>query len=300
MQHISRLLCPVDFSEPSRHAAEHAIVVAGFYGARITALHVHSPVFLPVPGLALASPAVDPVLDAATRQQIEQDVRALFTPAEAAGVPVDVRVEVGVAIDRILECARGIDADLIVLGTHGAGGFQHLVLGSVTEKVLRKASCPVLTVPPRAQTTSALPFKRLLCPVDFSEPSKAALETALSIAQEADADLVILHVVEWPGPDEPHVFPPFDVPEYRVYRERDATGQIEALVPEDARNWCRPSIRVGHGKAYREILGAAAESSADLIVMGVHGRNALDVALFGSTTNQVVRRATCPVMTIRK
>ena len=77
----------------------------------------------------------------------------------------------------ILDRAASLPADLIVMGTHGAGGFQHLVLGSVTEKVLRQAACPVLTVPPRAQATSRLPFSRLLCAVDFSDVSLAALDT---------------------------------------------------------------------------------------------------------------------------
>ena len=71
-------------------------------------------------------------------------------------------------------------------------------------------------------------------------------------------------------------------------------------MPEEARDWCRPSLRIGHGKPYREILGVATEDAADLIVMGVHGRNPLDVALFGSTTNHIVRQATCPVLTLRR
>ena len=91
---------------------------------------------------------------------------------------------------------------LIVIGTHGAGGFEHLVLGSVTEKVLRRATCPVLTVPPRARTTAKLPFKRILCPLDFSESSLAALDFAFSLAQQGDAELTILHVFEWPAEDE--------------------------------------------------------------------------------------------------
>ena len=77
-------------------------------------------------------------------------------------------------------------------------------------------------------------------------------------------------------------------------------AKLEGLVPESIRDWCRPTTRVAHGKAYREILGTATEDSADLIVMGVHGRNALDLMLFGSTTNQVVRRATCPVLSVRR
>jgi nucleotide-binding universal stress UspA family protein len=186
------------------------------------------------------------------------------------------------------------------MGTHGAGGFEHLVLGSVTEKVLRKAECPVLTVPPKARASSNLPFKRILCPVDFSDSSLAALDFAFSLAQLDQAELTILHVFEWLPGDEALTNRPINVPEYRREVERDFSQKLDQLVPDSVRSWCRPATRIGHGKPYREILGAAIENRADLIVMGVHGRNALDMMLFGSTTNQVVRRATCPVLTLRR
>ena len=150
---------------------------------------------------------------------------------------------------------------------------------------------------PHARTTSRLPFKRLLCPVDFSESSLAALDFAFSLAQEGDAELTILHVFD--AGDEPLTDRPINVPEYRRQLEHDLTPDLEALVPDSVRRWCQPSTRTARGKAYREILGIATEDSCDLIVMGVHGRNALDLMLFGSTTNQVVRRATCPVLTLR-
>ena len=79
----------------------------------------------------------------------------------------------------ILDCAVRLPADLIVMGTHGAGGFERFVLGSVAEKVLRRAACPVLTVPSRAHATSVLPFKRVVCAVDFSDSSLTALHYAL-------------------------------------------------------------------------------------------------------------------------
>jgi nucleotide-binding universal stress UspA family protein len=82
--------------------------------------------------------------------------------------------------------------------------------------------------------------------------------------------------------------------------ETDAKERLDGLVTDDARNWCSAETRVAHGKPYREILCAAAEGQSDLIVLGVRGRGGLDLALFGSTANQVVRHATCPVLTIGK
>jgi nucleotide-binding universal stress UspA family protein len=194
-----------------------------------------------------------------------------------------------------------------VMGTHGTSGFEHLLLGSVTERVLRKAPCPVLTVPPRAQATSQLPFRRVLCAVDFSDSSLAALDLAFSLAQEAEAALTLLHVIEWPWTEPP---PPrlADLPpeqaaalaEYRRYLVKSASDRLNALVPDSVRDRCQPASRIAHGKSYAEILRVASADGADLIVMGIHGRNAVDLMLFGSTTNQVVRRATCPVLTLRR
>ncbi|MBZ5556247.1 MAG: universal stress protein [Acidobacteriia bacterium] len=299
MATINTVLCPLDFSDASRHALDHAIAIAGWYRAKLVALHTYHPVFLPVPGLAMAGAVDNSIPDADTVEQMTDDMAALLRPAKALGLATETRVQMGTPAAEILAAAASLNADMIVMGTHGTTGFDHAVLGSVTEKVLRTARCQVLTVPPHARATSKLPYKRLLCPVDFADPSLAALESALSLGQESDAHVTILHVLEWPT-DEPLVNRPINVPEYGLYREQDANERLAKLVPDGAANWCSASTRLAHGKPYREILAIAAEESADLIVMGVHGRNAIDLMLFGSTTNQVVRRATCPVLTIRR
>lgn len=302
MRSIRQILCPVDFSEASTHAAEQAIALAGWYKARVTALHVYSPMFMPSPGL----PSPEHGVPDSEAQRVRDQTEACFRNAAAAGVGVDVLVEVGLPAAHILDRAVGLPADLIVMGTHGTSAFEHFVLGSVTEKVLRKASCAVLTVPPRARATSRLPFRRVLCAVDFSGPSLAALQCASSLAQESGATLTTLHVIEWPW-DEPPPPRASDMPpeqaaaltEYRRYLEQSAMARLEALGSEAGRDRAAATSRLSHGKSYVEILSVAQTVGADLIVIGVHGRNTLDITLFGSTANQVIRRATCPVLTLR-
>ena len=298
MRELKRILCPVDLSDESRHAIEHAIVIARWYKARITALHVCNPLVIPATDVTLVG-GVPPVLTDQEIKDASDEVMACFASAPGGhdGVPLEVLVESGPPARQILARAKSLAPDLMVIGTHGHGGFQHLVLGSVAEKVLRQAACPVLTVPPRTRATSTLPFKRMLCPVDFSDSSRSALDVALSLAREGDADLTILHVMEWPDALPPNR--PIPTLEFRDAAERDVRAMLEQLVPDTDRQRCHPTIRLGEGKAYREILEVATEGRADLIVMGVHGRNPLDLMLFGSTTNQVVRRATCPVLTLR-
>ena len=298
MPEITRILCPVDFSDASQHALEHAAVIAGWYGARVTALHVVTPVYLvegPLLFTDLPAASTPTVADHAAR---EAELRRWVEALDTTGLPTDVRIEEGHGTAaRILACAASLPADLIVMGTHGRSGFERLVLGSVTEKILRKASCPVLTVPPPAVHPAKPPFKRLLCPIDFSAPSIAAFRIALSIAEESDARLTALHVLAEPSDGEP--FEPFDTPEYRLRCEGAAEKQIEALISNEAREYCEPVTRLAWGKPYKKILDVAEREDADLIVMGVHGHNAVERMLFGSTTNQIVRHASCAVLTLR-
>lgn len=296
---IKRILCPIDFLDICRRALEHAIALARWYESEISVLHVCT-VSLPPPAYAEpVTPLIMPVVD---REALLEDLRRFAEPARAAGIQTTPVLREGNTVAEILEQARTWPADLVVVGTHGLGGFERLMLGSVTEKLLRKAPCPVLTVPPQAK--SPFPgepeiFKRILCPIDFSASSSKALNYALSLAQETNGSLVLIHVLEGFAEPEPIALGHFTVPEYRRHLEHDAREQLRNLVPKDARDWCEPTEIVVVGKAYREILRVAEEKRADLIVMGVQGRGIADLTFFGSTTNHVVRAATCPVLTIR-
>ena len=283
MIRIGRILCPVDVSDISARALNHAMALARWYEAEVTVLYVS------IDALPAAGPIPIAPEPLAT---VEADVRRFAERASVPGVPVTVMVDEGytAAAARIVERVRDLRADLLVMGTHGRGGFDRLVLGSTTEKVLRKVHCPVLTVPPRSDQQPAdtpVLFKRILCPIDFSESSSRATEFALSLAQEADARLTLLHVMEWWTADT----------RQQLYEE--AHEGLRHAVPDEARTWCTPEAMVTSGVAYREILRVAAEKEVDLIVMGVLGRNAVDLTLFGSTTSHVVRGASCPVLTLR-
>jgi nucleotide-binding universal stress UspA family protein len=300
---FQRILCPIDFSDASAHVIDQATAIAGYYRARILALHVYNPVFAPIPTLP---PPAERVAQTEI-ERLQQRTQACFRTAIDAGIDVDVAVDIGQPAVDILDRAAGLPANLIVIGTHGAGGFEHLLLGSVAEKVLRKATCPVLTVPPRAHATSVLPFQRLLCAVDFSDPSLAALALACSLAQESGAALTILHVIEWPWIEPPApalgdlpVEQGAQLAEFRRYLEKTATSRLQTLIPETVQSRCAARSALRHGKPYVEILRTAEDVRADLIVIGVHGRNTAGMMLFGSTTNQVVRRAACPVLTLKQ
>ncbi len=298
MTAIRNILCPVDFSMFSAPSLEHAIVLAKWFGSEITGMFV-VPVGVPVVVDGIG-PAVPPP-PAEDRDQLTQALDKLLEPAARVGVRVHAEVMDGEPVKRILQRAEAIPADMIVMGTHGHGGFERLVLGSVTEKVLRKATCPVLTVPnPGSGTLSPreLLFGTIVCPVDFSEASLSALTFAIALAKESHGHLLVVHVLEQ-IPDDPRALMHFNMPNYRSFLELDVAERLKKAIPEADRERAGIEDVILTGKAHGEIQRLAKERGAGLIVMGVTGRSALDMALFGSTTNQLVRTATCPVLTIR-
>jgi nucleotide-binding universal stress UspA family protein len=301
MIQIRRILCPIDFSEFSRRALEQAVAVARWYDGEITLLHVAP--FVPSVVTSTFPPGVSPLmLEPMRHDAVLEELRRFAQPAAAAGLRFDAVVRDGSAVAEVLDLARTLPADLLVMGTHGRGGFDRLVLGSVAEKVLRKACCPVLTVPPPAEGVPAgvAPlFGRILCAVDFSTSSTKALDYALSLAREAQASLTVLHVVEWFPDDEERERRHFDVPGYRRHLEEKARERLRAAIPEEARLWCEPHEVLAVGNPRQEIVRAAREANAGLIVMGVRGRGAVDLMLFGSTTHHVIREAHRPVLTVR-
>ena len=293
---IERILCPIDFSDTSHHALAHAAAIARWYEARLSLLYV----FVSLPTID-----VPPVmLEEGDRARLIAQMRefACIVPRE---VPIDYQVlEAGLVHDAIVREAGAAHADLLVLGTHGRSGFQQFFLGSVTEKVMRTVKCPTLIVPPRAADIAPgapVQFRRILCPIDFSESSLGALEYAINLAEEADAQLTVLHVSELPAAitQEPFLVES-ELSRIRETAVTDARRRLETLIPEEARAYCTLDTAVVEGRAYRAILRQAAEKKTDLVVMGVHGRGALDLLLFGSTTHHVIRASTCPVLIVRQ
>src|SRR5262252_7331831 len=164
---FQQILCPIDFSDSSHQAIQYATALARQHKSVLTVLHVAP--------------------DGSETRPLATEAAALFEDARQAGVKVEVLIEGGQPARQILNRAAALPANVIVLGTHGTGGFEHLMLGSVAEKVLRKATCPVFTVPPQANFIPGAPFTALVCAVDFSEWSLAALDEACVLAEGARA-----------------------------------------------------------------------------------------------------------------
>jgi nucleotide-binding universal stress UspA family protein len=296
MAAIRRILCPVDFSEVSRRACDYAVALARQHEAAVTLLYVAP---LPVP-LSAGPPGTSAVasLDVGARERWTEELRRLV--AGAGDIRTEVLVEEGSAVAEILAKAALMGADLVAMGTHGRGGFERWLLGSVTDKVLRKASFPVLTVspwcpePPREGA-----FRRILCALDLAPDSVTTLAHAAAVARRSGprARVSLLHVIDdLPQQDIVLGRAGLELGTYRRYREEEARTRLAEMASSHAAG-LNPDISTSTGAAWRAILHAAAEAASDLIVMAAHG--SLADGHFGSNVDRVVREAPCPVLIVR-
>jgi nucleotide-binding universal stress UspA family protein len=293
---IDRILCPTDFSEFSTAAVAYAAALAATYGATLKLLHVATPFPIVAPYSNL--PGTAHIYDI-HRDQAAEGLAAEAVRLRGEGVAVDTELREGHVVREVIAAADAFAADLVVLGTHGRGGFERLVLGSVTEKVLRQASCAVLTVPLAAigQATAPIRWARILCAHDGSAASQAGVAYAVSLAERTKARLTLLSVVEALPYGGDFTGPAFAA--FHADRERHAIEALDSALTRGTRSRLHVDDRVVYGKPSQQILDVAAQEHPDVIVLGVQGRGALDQWMFGSTANHVVRHAAQPVLTVR-
>jgi nucleotide-binding universal stress UspA family protein len=223
-------------------------------------------------------------------ERAHEKLRQLAAAADLAGLSIERHVRVGVPYHELLDCCRELDGDLLVVGTRARTGLDHLLLGSTAERVLRKARIPVLV----AKRPLTAPPSTIAVPTDFSDASRPAVAEAVALARRWGAELSLLHVIEpvahiygWAGElagSEIYFVEPEEIePEWKAFvAELDLEG-----------------VRWEKRTTKGDVVAAIAKSTADLIVMGTHGRSALPHALLGSVAEGVVRNADACVLTVR-
>jgi nucleotide-binding universal stress UspA family protein len=292
---IKLILCPIDFSEFSVSAYQHALSVAEHYQAKLVAQHVVELWRHPAASF-VASAELYEEYSQALRESGKKQLREFVENHLHDEIQPELVVQEGVAADSILSFAQLQKADVIVMGTHGRRGFDRLMLGSVTDRVMRTAPCPVLAAskPPHGSVAAGRErghvhhLSRILFCADFSENSERALKYAVSATAEYDAELTLLHVLE-------------GAPSLAKTEEAMAVAaeRLDKLIPPEGRKTLKIKTAVRIGKTYAQIIQLADEAQIDLVTMGVRGRGALDVAVFGSTTYRVMQLGSCPVLVVR-
>lgn len=282
------ILFATDFSPAAAQAIPYVKKIAKHYDADLLTLHVRPPVVNP-----MTQPATwqtDLEAAKALDDQHREEVLDAF-----AGIRTQVLIEEGDIQSSLNAAIAKNNTDLVVIGTHGRTGFGKLLLGSVAEETFRTVSCPVLTVGPHS-TSSLGPngeFREILYATDLSPESQGASAYALSLAQEFQSRLILLHVVPERKPGE-------------LGSVANVTESLEKLlrklVPPDAEAWCKPEYFVERGDPADKILEFAHQRGSNLIVLGVRPEQGVPGAathLPIATAHKIVSHATCPVLTVR-
>jgi nucleotide-binding universal stress UspA family protein len=279
---FDNILFATDFSKQSNVALPFALSIAHKYGSKLFAVHVIAP-----PPLG-NFPTIE--MQALAAQSVrEAHECAKHLESRLAGVPHETMVKKGEIWDELSSVTRDKNIDLIVLGTHGRAGVSKLLIGSVAERIFRQSTCPVLTVGPNVagEPKSIADIHTILCPIDFTAESLAAFPYAVSLAQENQARLYLMHVVQTPVLD---------------YEEAALMARLKALVSPEAKLWCEPKAFVESGDAGERILEQAEELGIDIIILGIRPVSTLAgtrTHLGMATAYKVVSRAICPVLSIR-
>jgi len=280
---LKRILFPTDFSPASNAALPFALALARIYSSTLLVTHI----IPPGPRLEVRFdrlPVQDDRVWGDARHKLDEWTRH----SSIRDTPCTQLLERGDLATVIPEMIGEHTVDLVVLGTHGRRGVSKLVLGSDAEKIYRSASCPVLTVGPKVHA-GEWRLDRILCPVDVVENPEPFLHYALSLAEKNQAQFIVLQAV------------PLVPWQHRASVEAQMCERLEKMIPESAKDWCRPQCLVRWEHPAEAVLLAAAEREVDLIVMGVRQARAaaLSSHLPWPVASEVVSRAPCPVLTVR-
>jgi nucleotide-binding universal stress UspA family protein len=284
---LTKILVTTDFSEVSDRALDYAIALARRYDARIYLAHVITP-----DPFQFAEPQLAQATYEKVRQAAEEGITDILISGKLRGVPHEVLMEEGNVWPTLDKLITEHEIDLVVVGTHGRGKVQKILIGSVAEEIFRQADCAVLTVGPgvKGDTAREVELKSILFATDFGPGAEKAAAHAFSLAQEHDARVTLLHVIESAAA----------YTEESVARQREINVvRMKQLMPAGSENWCKPEFRVTFGSAVEEILIAAREAKADLVVMGAKARRSLAGHVPLTIAYNVVTKAPCPVLTVR-
>ena len=291
---FKNILLATDFSDASERAFAYATAIARLHGSKIYLVHVISP----------GSNSLIPEIPERLRREAAQEIESLANRSELKQIARETVLRTG-SVWRVLSAViYEQNIELIVLGTHGRGGFKKLFLGSVAEEVVRRASCPVITVGPHidALLRTTADIHRILLATDFHPAAEKALHYAGLLANQFQAKLILLHVLPPAALPRPELAF-FNETEVKQWQVRETAATKQKLVKRLAAYvtlWSEPEYAVEFDFTAERILKVAAEQNADLIVVGVnHPMSAkLSAHFLRAVTYELIRDAKCPVLTV--
>jgi nucleotide-binding universal stress UspA family protein len=290
---LKNILFATDFSSAAHAAVPFAMQIARHYGAKVYGLHVNQ-----ADDYTSVAPNAWATMAEASEKEAKEDARSLSKQLQS--IEHEVVIGEGNIWEVVSKLIKEKGIDLIVVGTRGRTGIAKTLLGSVAELILRQAPCPVLTVGPHVRLEQERwdterygkqrEMREILYATNLAADFPAAAPYAISLAQENQAHLVLLHVIEDPKAGE--LVQPEQVVDSMEHKLRQ-------LVPQEAELWCEPLSLVEQGEPAEKILDVANRRHADLIVLGARSAKGLATHLNAGTVHEIVSQAKCPVLTVR-
>ncbi|HMB91199.1 MAG TPA: universal stress protein [Rhodothermales bacterium] len=293
MLRIKKILFPTDFSACAEHAFAHAALLVRHYEAALHVLNVAVP------------PEGDPDDLKGHLEEMDLDTAPLSDQMQACCGDLEKEVPTTYVREADVSAASGIqryareqDIDLIVMGTHGRRGLDHVFIGSIAEEIVRTAPCPVFTIGMEALAKPEQTVQRILVPVDFSEYGGPALAYAKELAAVYQARLDLLHVVEHADLSSAYGTPVrFTLTPAEM--QKNSRQALHAIGKQVLGETVPFEVHAVGGNPALDTVDFAARHNSDLIVMATHGRTGIRRMVIGSVTEKVVRMASCPVFTVK-
>src|SRR5215475_1169695 len=282
---LKNILFATDFSPAADLAAPIAVQIAQRYGAKVYGVHVNR-----FDDYTAAAPNAWAAMAETAERETKEQAQRLNKQLE--GVEHETVIGEGNIREVMSDVIEKKEIDLVVLGTRGRTGFGKALLGSVAEQTLRQSPCPVLTVGPHVNPWSEeyARMREILYATDLATDTPVAAPYAISLAQENQAHLVLLHVIEGPKAGDL-----VNSAEMMDAKER----KLQQMVTEQAGLWCEPTYIVEQGPAAEKVLDVSKRRHTDLIVLGARPAKGFATHLSLGTVQKVVSQATCPVLTVR-
>ncbi len=322
--HPKKIMCTIDFSDFTDESFGYSVALCKEFNAALFLVHIVT--------------LEDNYLGNGIMDFDHQEFQEIFimNAKEHLGEMVkkltidhEIVVSVGSPSDEICRIAMEKEIDLVITATHGKSGIKKLLLGSITEKLIKSIKCPLLVLDTNNHDSTSLndyemKLQKIMVACDFSPDSKLAFDYGLSLAQEFQAEIYLSHVIkpteyiELKASDYINVVPAnfahwhntdyFEMQKkvteenrkkIKALRKR-LERQLYYMLPEDCKNWCTPHTDVLTGEPYEELVKYAKEQKVDMIVLGIRGHTLWENLLVGSTTDRVIRHAPCPVLAVRQ
>ncbi len=319
-----KIMCAIDFSDFTNIILSYGKSLAVEFGSTLCLCHI-------VSGAVMVSSLGHSYF---TYTDMESDrIRYARDKLQKIAEELDIKCEIivssGHAADEINETVRENNIDMVIAATHGGSGIKRFLIGSVTDRLIKILTCPLLVLHAQenqfvSPADEKIGLKRILVGCDFSPDSKLAFDYALSLAQEFQTQLYLAHVIkpvehtrlsasdymEIQGDDytrwarSEYLDLQTDAPNENGKEKSNLSSRLEkqlsSMVPEESRNWCTPVIIQLKGQPYKELINFAEQNKVDMIVLGVHGYSLLEQFLVGSTTDRVISQASCSVLVVRQ